>query len=48
MSQESQRPANPTNKAKKSIDGLRVRRSTLLLWAFFLITLAVWVLVRPS
>jgi hypothetical protein len=47
MSQQSQGTANRTE-AKKPVSRLRVRRSTLLLWAFFLITLAVWVLVRPG
>lgn len=47
MSQESQGTANRTG-AKKTVSKLRVRRSTLLLWAFFLITLATWVLVRPG
>ena len=34
--------------SKKRVSKLRVRRSTLLLWAFFLITLALWLLVRPT
>ena len=47
MSEENAGAANMTG-AKRFVSGLRVRRSTLLLWAFFLVTLAVWVLVRPG
>lgn len=47
MSQEGQGAANLTG-ASKSVSRRRVRRSTLMLWAFFLVTLAVWVLVRPG
>jgi len=47
MSQEREAVADQP-RGKRSVSRLRVRRSTLALWAFFLITLAVWVLVRPS
>jgi hypothetical protein len=47
MSRDSQGAANTTG-TKKSVSRLRVRRSTLLLWAFFLLTLAAWVLLRPG
>ena len=47
MSREAQGTADRTG-ARKSLRRLRVRRSTLLLWAFFLVTLAAWVLVRPG
>jgi hypothetical protein len=47
MSKESRGAPNRTG-AKKPLSRLRVRRSTLVLWVFFLITLAAWVLVRPG
>lgn len=47
MSQQTQQTANRTG-VTKSLSRLRLRRSTLLLWTFFLVTLAVCVLVRPG